>query len=162
MQPLVRVDRATEVGRTGTCATLRPVSWLKWIIGFAALVLMVYACALPGDLPVGRDDEDGLPGIYTVNGTDPVGGDYSGTLTIVGTDDPRTFDVQWLVTGARQEGTGVLAGQVFTVTWTEVDNATDRGFETTVYQIADDGSMVGTWRAEEFDQPGTEDVFPEP
>lgn len=135
--------------------------WLKWIGGFVALVVMVYACALPGDLPVGRDD-DGLPGLYTVNGLDPVGGGYSGTLTIVATDDPRTFDVQWLVTGARQEGTGRLDGTILTVTWTEVDNATGQGTGTTEYRIADDGSMIGTWRAEGFDEPGTEEVFPEP
>lgn len=138
------------------------MSWLKWVAAFAALVLMVYACALPGQLSVGQDRDGGLAGIYTVNGRDPVGSEYSGTLTIVETDDPRTFDVQWLVTGARQNGTGTLAGTVFTVTWTEVENATGRGFATTVYQVAGDGSMVGTWRAEEFDEPGVEDVFPDP
>ncbi|MEL6984267.1 MAG: hypothetical protein AAFO29_17705, partial [Actinomycetota bacterium] len=113
------------------------MSWLKWVVAFAALVLMVYACALPGQLPVGQDGGDGLAGLYTVNGTDPVGSEYSGTLTIVETDDPRIFDVQWLVTGARQEGTGRLQGSVFTVTWTEVDNATGRGFPTTVYDVSD-------------------------
>lgn len=138
------------------------MSWLKWIVGFAALVLMVYACALPGRLVVGRDAEDGLPGIYTVNGTDPVGGEYSGTLTVVGTDDPRSFDVQWLVTGARQEGTGVLRGSILTVTWTEVDSATGEGTGPIEYAVADDGSMRGTWRADGFDRPGTEDVLPEP
>ena len=138
------------------------MSWLKWIVGFAALVVMVYACALPGQLSVGQDSDDGLPGIYTVNGIDPTGAEYSGTLTIVATDDPRFFDVQWLVTGARQEGTGTLRGRVLTVSWTEVDNATGEGFASSEYVIADDGTMVGTWRAEGFDRPGTEEVFPDP
>ena len=161
MEGLLLVEGDAEA-RAG--ATLRLVSWLKWLGGFAALVLMVYACALPGRFPVGRDDDDagGLAGIYTVNGVDPTGAEYSGTLTIVATDDPRTFDVQWLVTGARQEGVGQLRGQRFTVTWDEVANATGQGFATTEYLIAADGSMTGTWRAEEFDRPGTEDVFPEP
>lgn len=142
------------------------MSWLKWIAAFAALVLMVYACALPGDLAVGRDDEGGLPGIYTVNGVDPVGTEYSGTLTIVATDDPRTFDIQWLVTGARQEGTGTLQGQILTATWTVVDSANvggaGGGTGTIEYLVADDGSMVGTWAIEGFDEPGTEQVFPDP
>ncbi len=137
------------------------MSWLKWLVGFAALVLMVYACALPGNLPVGQDGEAGLPGLYTVNGTDPIGGEYSGTLTIVETDDPRTFGVQWLVTGARQEGTGRLTGDVLTVTWTEVDNATGQGTGTTEYRIRDDGSMTGVWTADGFDEPGSEEVFPD-
>lgn len=138
------------------------MKWLWTILGFAALVLMVYACALPGDLAVGRDDDTGLPGIYTVNGLDPVGGEYSGTLTIVATDDPRTFDVQWLVTGARQEGTGVQRGDILTVTWTDVESATDRATSDTEYLIAADGTMTGTWTADGFDRPGTEEVFPEP
>ncbi|MEM9560996.1 MAG: hypothetical protein AAGA93_00165 [Actinomycetota bacterium] len=137
------------------------MSWLKWLGGFVALVVMVYACALPGNLPVGRDGDDGLPGLYTVNGIDPVGGEYSGTLTIVETNDPRTFRVQWLVTGARQEGTGRLTGDVLTVTWTEVDNATGQGTGSTEYRIRDDGSMTGVWTADGFDSPGTEEVFPD-
>ncbi len=142
-------------------ARLPLVSWLKWLGAFVALVVMVYACALPGQLSVGRDDE-GLAGIYTVNGLDPVGGEYSGTLTIVATDDPRVFDVQWLVTGARQEGVGNLRGQVLTVTWTDVDNATGQGTGPIEYVVADDGTMQGTWTAAGFDRAGTEDVFPEP
>lgn len=138
------------------------MTWLKWIVGFAALVLMVYACALPGELSVGRDDDEGLSGIYTVNGLTPDGAEYSGTLTVLATDDPRSFDIQWLVTGARQEGTGTLRGRVLSVAWTEVDNATGQGTGPIEYQLADDGSMVGTWFVDGFDQPGTEDVFPEP
>lgn len=138
------------------------MTWLKWIVGFAALVLMVYACALPGELSVGRDDDEGLSGIYTVNGLTPDGVEYSGTLTVLATDDPRSFDIQWLVTGARQEGTGTLRGRVLSVAWTEVDNATGQGTGPIEYQLADDGSMVGTWFVDGFDQPGTEDVFPEP
>jgi hypothetical protein len=137
------------------------VRWLKWLGGFAALVLMVYACALPGNLTVGRDD-GGLPGIYTVNGTDPVGGEYSGTLTVVATDDPRAFDVQWLVTGARQEGIGILRGDVFTVTWTVVDNATGEGTGPIEYVVAPDGRMTGSWTADGFERPGAEEVFAEP
>lgn len=143
-------------------ARFRRVSWLKWLGAFAALVLMVYACALPGELSVGRDDPDGLAGIYTVNGVDPVGGEYSGTLTVVATDDPRRFEVQWLVTGARQEGIGVLQDRVLAVGWSEVDNATGQGTGPIEYVLADDGSMRGTWTADGFDRPGTEDVLPEP
>ena len=142
--------------------TIRPVRWVKWFAAFGALVLMVYACALPGDLIVGRDDDTGLSGIYTVNGTGPDGAEYSGILTIVAADVPQTYDVQWLVTGARQEGTGVLDGHRLLVEWTIVDNATGRGTGPIEYVVDADGEMVGTWTVEGFDEPGFERVFPEP
>jgi hypothetical protein len=139
----------------------RPRRWLIWIVSGIAFLVMVYACALPGDLAVGRDGE-GLPGIYTVNGVDPVGQEYSGTMVIKATDIDDRFDVEWIVTGAIQNGVGTLSDDVFTVEWTEVNNATGDGTGTTVYQVMADGGMVGTWRADGFDQPGTEEVFPEP
>jgi hypothetical protein len=138
------------------------VSWLKWVAGFGALVIMVYACALPGPLAVGRDDEAGLSGIYTVNGVDPIGTEYSGTLTVRDTDRPQVYDVQWLVTGARQEGVGTLEGDRLIVEWTVVDNATGDGTGPIDYRIEPSGEMVGSWNATGFDRPGSERVFPEP
>lgn len=156
MERLVLVDERITTG------SLLLVSWLKWIVGFGALVLMVYACALPGRLPVGRDDETGLSGLYTVNGVGPDGSEYSGTLTVIDTDVPRTYDIQWLVTGARQEGTGTLDGDRLLVEWDLVDNATGDGTGPIEYRIDAGGEMTGTWTVEGFDEPGTEQVFPEP
>ncbi|MFV0526683.1 MAG: hypothetical protein ACK5RL_19540 [Acidimicrobiales bacterium] len=136
--------------------------WLIWVVGIVAFLVMLYSCALPGDLAVGRDDPSGLSGVYTVNGLDPVGTEYSGTITIRDTDTADVYDVEWIVTGAIQHGRGVVTGDRMAVTWDEVNNATGRGTSDTEYVIAPDGSMTGTWVAAGFDQPGTEEVFPEP
>ncbi len=139
------------------------MKWVAWAVGVVAFLFMVYACALPGDLAVGRDDDTDLPGIYTVNGVDPVGNEYSGTVVIRSADGDGSdrFDVEWIVTGAIQRGVGTRAGDLLTVTWTEVNNATGDGTGPIVYEIMADGELVGTWMADGFDEPGTERVFPE-
>jgi len=55
---------------------------LWWVVGITAFLIMLYNCALPGDLAVGRDRDNGLAGTYTVNGVDPTGIEYSGTVII--------------------------------------------------------------------------------
>lgn len=137
------------------------MKWLMWAVGVVAFLVMVYACALPGDLAVGREDDGELPGVYTVNGVDPVGIEYSGTMVIKATDREDRFEVEWIVTGAIQAGVGTRDGTIFTVDWTEVTNATGDGTGPIVYEIMDNGELVGTWRADGFDEPGTERVFPE-
>ncbi len=137
------------------------MKWLAWVVGVVAFMAMIYACALPANLAVGRDDVSELPGIYTVNGVDPIGSEYSGTIVIRSTDTEDRFDIEWIVTGAIQRGNGTRTGDRLTVTWTEVNNATGEGTGTTVYEIMADGELVGTWHADGFDEPGTERVFPE-
>lgn len=137
------------------------MKWLGWVVGVVAFGVMIYACALPGDLAVGRDNDEDLPGIYTVNGTDPIGTEYSGTIVIKATDRADRFDVEWIVTGAIQVGVGVRSGDRLTVEWTEINSATDDGTGPIVYEIMDNGELVGTWRIEGFDEPGSEQVFPE-
>lgn len=128
----------------------------------AGFLVMLYACALPGDLAVGREDEGALPGVYTVNGVDPTGAEYSGTMVIQATDATERFDIEWIVTGAIQRGVGRVDGDSLVVTWTEVNNATGAGTGTTTYRIGSDGELAGTWFAVGFDEPGTEQVLPEP
>jgi hypothetical protein len=136
----------------------------RWLIGIVATVgflVMLYSCALPGDLAVGRDG-NGLAGIYTVNGVDPTGLEYSGTIVIRDTDIPERFEVEWIVTGALQLGIGIRDGDRLTVEWTEVTDATGDGTGPIVYQLRSDGGMEGTWRAAGFDRAGVEQVFAEP
>ncbi|MGI9596181.1 MAG: hypothetical protein ACR2QK_08475 [Acidimicrobiales bacterium] len=137
------------------------MKWIKWAVATGAFLIMLYACALPGDLAVGRDDDGDLPGIYTVNGIDPIGTEYSGTIVIKATDTADRFDVEWIVTGAIQVGIGVRDGDRLVVTWTEVTSATDDGTGPITYAIQADGKLVGTWYADGFDVPGSERVFPE-
>ena len=138
------------------------MKWLLWAVGIVAFLVMVYACALPGDLAVGRDDDTGLPGIYTVNGVDPVGTEYSGTIVIRATDRNDRFEVEWIVTGAIQTGIGIRDGDGLTVEWSEVNNATGDGTGPIAYEIMSNGELLGTWRAAGFDEPGVERVFAEP
>jgi hypothetical protein len=149
--------------------------WLLWIVGIGAFLAMLYSCALPGNLAVGRDDTgDGLAGTYTVNGVDPVGEEYSGTLIILDTDDPdvvglgsgggveETFTLEWIVTGAVHEGTGVVEGDQLRVEWHTVASGAGSGQGTATYRIEPDGSLVGTRLIDGVEIPATEEIFPEP
>lgn len=139
------------------------MSWIKWTVALGAFLVMLYTCALPpSDLAVGPDGGGDLGGVYTVNGVDPIGTEYSGTMTIQASDDPDRFDVELVVTGSIQRGQGTRRSGELTVVWDDVVNATGRGTGTTVYTIHPDGSMTGRWSAEGFDQPGVEDIFVEP
>ena len=124
---------------------------------------MLYFFALPGVLPAGEDRSGGLPGTYTVNGTDPTGGEYSGTVVIEATDTADTFDLEWIITGALQHGTGVRTGDGLAVTWTA--DASGNGGEihgTGNYTIGGDGRLTGTWQSDRADGTGSEEIVPEP
>lgn len=139
------------------------MKWVWWGVGTVAFLVMLYFTALPGDLPAADDGgaDGGLAGTYTVNGVDPTGNEYSGTVVIRATDDVVRYEVEWIVTGAIQFGEGLVEGRRFTVDWTEVNNATDTGTGPIVYEIQPNGELAGTWFAEGFDEPGTETVFPD-
>lgn len=136
---------------------------LAWAGGIVAFALMLYFFALPGALPADEDRSGGLPGTYTVNGTDPTGGEYSGTVVIKATDTADTFDMEWIITGALQHGTGIRSGSELAVTWTA--DASGNGSEingTGTYTIGDDGRLTGTWRSDRADGAGSEEIVPEP
>lgn len=116
---------------------------LWWLVGLAAFLVFLYVTALPGDLPVGREAEGGLLGVYTVNGVDDTGAEYSGTMTIADVDasDGR-YDVEWIITGAIQRGTGVVEGDRFVTDWEVVASADDTIAGRTVYELDADGAPV--------------------
>lgn len=114
-------------------------------------------CGLPGDT---LDSGDGIVGTYVVNGVDPSGVEYSGTVTIRSAGDE--YLVQWLVTGSIQEGTGRLVGDRLIVEWQTVTDA--RGFSsgTAEYVVGEDGVLRGERLVDGVDDVGTEEIFPEP
>jgi hypothetical protein len=136
--------------------------WLWWFLGLVAFLTMLYTCALPGDLPAGRTDTTGLAGIYTVNGVDPTGAGYSGTLVITATDNPDRYQMEWLITGTIRTGAGTREGERLDVTWSSDVSASGPAEGTGSYLIGPDGSMAGTWLVTGHDGEGTEEVFPEP
>lgn len=114
-------------------------------------------CGLPGDT---LDDGDGIVGTYVVNGVDPSGTDYSGTVTIRPAGDE--YVVQWLVTGSIQDGTGRLVGDRFVVEWETVTDARGYSAGSAEYVVGDDGVLRGERRIDGVDDVGTEEIFPEP
>lgn len=118
----------------------------------------VAMCGLPGDT---LEDGEGIVGTYVVNGVDPTGTEYSGTVTIADGDADGEFAVQWIITGAIQEGTGVLDGDRFVVDWRTVSGGRGESTGSAVYTLAADGSLTGTRTVDGDDTPGTEEIFPE-
>jgi hypothetical protein len=137
---------------------------MKWIwrgVALIAFLVMLYSCALPGDLPVGQSNTDGLAGTYTINGIDPTGFDYSGTVVISSTDQPDVFEMDWIVTGSLVHGVATQTGSELDVVW-ETTSAVAAGSGTANYVIQPDGRLVGTRNIVGFDSPGSEEIFPEP
>ncbi len=131
-----------------------------WVVGIAAFLVFLYVTALPGDFAVGRDDEEGIAGTYTVNGVDATGLEYSGTVVITSTDDADRYDVEWIITNAIQAGSGLVEGSTFTATWT-TSAAVEPASGRSVYEITDDGRLVGQRFLDTGGEPATEELFPE-
>lgn len=137
--------------------------WLWWTLGLVAFLLMLYTCALPpGRLPQGKDNASALSGTFSVNGTDPTGAEYSGTVVIRPTATADRYDVEWIITGVVQQGTGEHRGDTFTVRWQTVRAAGTPTSGTTTYAIQPDGRLVGTWTASGVEGEGHETVYPKP
>jgi hypothetical protein len=129
------------------------------VVGAILFLGFLYFTALPGDLAVGRDDQTGLAGTYTVNGVDPIGREYSGTLVIAGTG-ADTYAMEWIITGSIVRGVGTHSGNRLLVEW-ETTAAVTSGTGRATYEIRADGSMVGTRVVDGIEGSGTEEIFPE-
>ncbi len=91
---------------------------------FALVLLLTPALALA----------DSLAGTYRVDGRNPDGSSYAGTVVITGADDRLEF--LW-DTGTTFRGTGVREGRVVTVDWGDAYPV--------VYVVMPDGELHGTW-----------------
>jgi uncharacterized caspase-like protein len=102
----------------------------EWADGTATETLNLFAKAA----------SDGMPapgGRYKVNGANPDGSRYSGSVTISQTAEGYRID--WVVGQSTYQGIGVLEGNVLTVDW---------GSDTpVVYALASDGTLSGLWAA---------------
>ncbi len=126
-----------------------------------ALVVVLAAatgCSEPGTAVV---DGEGITGTYTVNGIDARGEEYSGTVVIEATDTGDEYLIRWLVTGAIQEGTGVLRDNVFEVDWSTISAPAGDARGTARYTLADNGDLTGTRTIDGVDGVGTETIFQE-
>ena len=121
-----------------------------------ALVIAVAGCAFPQQ---GSETPDQIGGTYYVNGTDARGVEYGGRLTITRADNRSDYELQWIITGSIQTGTGTFGRGILDATWQTVE-----GFAplsgTARYELQDDGSLIGERLEEGKDEPGFEEAFP--
>lgn len=75
------------------------------------------------------------PGTYRVQGTNPDGSPYRGTVTI--TRSGTLYQLRWQIGQDVFQGQGTLNGRVLTVDWGQPDPV--------IYQVQRDGTLEGTW-----------------
>lgn len=78
-----------------------------------------------------------LIGRYAIEGTNPNGGAYQGTLEI--TKPGEYYDVEWVVADTVITGTGLLRQNVFSVSWGGARCVAQ------YYELQADGSLDGVW-----------------
>ena len=107
-------------------------------------------------------DGPGITGTYVVNGFDPLGTEYSGVVVITAGAHPNQVLMEWLVTGAIQEGVGIIDGDSLSVEWSTLEGPRGDAAGTATYTVADDGVLTGTRTISGVDGVGTEEIFPDP
>jgi uncharacterized caspase-like protein len=86
-------------------------------------------------------------GRYRVQGTNPNGNTYQGTLTLERSGS--LYLLQWRIGRDTFQGQGTLSGRTLTIDWGQADPV--------VYQVMNDGTLQGTWARGQ----GKETLFPE-
>jgi len=86
-------------------------------------------------------------GSYRVEGTNPNGSPYRGTLTIERSGS--LYLLRWQIGKDTFQGQGTLHGRTFTIDWGSPDPI--------IYQVMNDGTLQGTWAKGQ----GKENVIPE-
>ncbi len=130
---------------------------------FLVIVLSLAGCnrhrgAIQGQ-PADPHQLPDLVGTYGVNGVDPAGENYGGTLTIQAGEQPHTYHLQWIVTGAIQEGDGQVQGNQLIGQWHTLEGILQaRGAFT--YTITTLGELDGQRSVEGFPHTGWEKAFP--
>jgi hypothetical protein len=119
------------------------------------LTFAIAGCAFPEEAFDGS-----LEGTYYVNGFDQQDVEYSGHLTITATAEPDIYEMQWIITGSVQAGTGRVDDGRLIVDWNALEgyDAASRG--TAVYEIRSDGELHGERRVAGQEGTGTEEALP--
>jgi hypothetical protein len=120
-----------------------------------SLTIAVAGCAFP------EEEFDGsIEGSYYVNGFDHQDVEYSGLLTITATDEPDSYEMQWIITGSVQGGTGRVEGNQLLVQWNAIEGYDPSSYGTATYEISPDGELRGERSVDGQDGLGTEEAFP--
>jgi hypothetical protein len=129
-----------------------------------SLALAVGACTARGQRSALGADADpaavpSLTGDYAVNGVDPRGTEYGGTLSLQPGASATEYEMQWIIVGSIQQGTGTVSGNQLLVEWQALEGTTEaRG--TATYTITVNGELYGTRQVEGMEAEGTETAFP--
>jgi hypothetical protein len=136
----------------------------RLLAALACLAMALAACTTrTKPTPTGADADPAavpdLSGEYVVNGVDPQGTEYGGSLIIQPGPTAGEYDLQWIVVGSIQEGTGKVRGNQLLVEWRAVEGTTEaRG--TATLTITVNGELYGTRRVDGLEAEGTEAAFP--
>ena len=115
---------------------------------------------LGADAPL--DNVPGIVGSFALNATDPTGEQYGGTLTIFEGEAPNKYNLQWLVSGDIQEGTGTLEGNQLTFTWQSLSGTDQYLSGHGVYTVTVNGELYGERYIDGVEGPGIESAYPNP
>lgn len=113
---------------------------VRWAIGIIGFVLILAWFTAPNPIDSGSDS-DPFVGRWLINGVDPFGVEYSGSLSITPSGDE--YALEWIITGALVSGTGERAGDELRAGWrrTAGDVVVDGTAE---YRIDEPGILRGT------------------
>jgi len=125
---------------------------VRWAIGIILFVLVFAWFTAPNPKST-ADSSDPFVGRWLVNGVDPFGVEYSGSLSITAVADGYTLD--WIITGALVSGSGRRDGNLLSAEWTRTV-AQDTIVGNATYRIDTDGNIVGDVRVADLDDVGTE------
>ena len=124
---------------------------VRWAIGLVLFIAVFAWYTAPNPEPISATG-DPFVGRWLVNGVDPFGAEYSGSLTIRPEGDGYRLD--WIITGAVVAGTGAENGGVLRVEWdSNADGRTATG--TAEYRV-EDGELAGTVATDGVDGAGSE------
>lgn len=119
------------------------------------VALSVGSCAIP------EEEFDGsIEGNYYINGFDHLDVEYSGLLTVTTTDIPEIYDMQWIITGSVQKGTGRLEGDQLFVEWQAIEGYDASSYGTAVFEVSEDGELRGERTIAGQVGVATEEAFP--
>ena len=152
------------VGHRGTLATLDPRHASHPVLLLLVALVALSACGEDEGSNLAPDADPGSVseslGSYVVNGVDPLGTEYGGHLTIIEGEGLNRYQLQWIITGSIQEGTGSLEGNQLLVEWNIVEGLNRDARGTAEYTVTEAGELYGTRTVIGSDEVGTEEAFP--
>jgi hypothetical protein len=99
-------------------------------------------------------------GTYVLNGTDHLGNDYGGHLTITTTTNPGEYKFQWILMESIQEGTGYLEGNQIQIDWYSIDPSTEPYHGSVQYTVTVNGELYGKRTVAGREGIGMETAYP--